>query len=329
MRIESPERARLRVDVVVGIVLLGVVLLPLAGCTLPRRLPERAAPQVYATLDHCALVSEAELKADHPVATVRPTVSVPLTCSVQLPDLGGALMVETLDDPLPNEVLQVDGERVRTESLLGGRVIDVGRPGREDACRSYVIADNGVWLKVFSHSTATSGPRPQLCEVIGRVARTALRRLVGGVTPLVWPETSLFRKDMCGALQRSGVLAELGITSAVRASASRLNCFVSGPRTGEPSVISMNADVLTSDLSAGDRRGRSTIAGRPAVTVSGKPDASNACSVQVDFGPNAELARQFPGRDYREGVQIAVAGRAANGCQDGGAVVTALVEALA
>ena len=313
--------------VVVALVACALVL---SGCGLPRPLPDRADPQVYAGLDTCGVVPIRDLREDHPEVVMTPTISIPAACVVRLggDDVEDSITVSIVNSNVPDAVRTRGGPGVTDEAVDGGVAVHVDN---DDHCGSYALADSGIWLGI-----APGEPRDQQgCGVAKIIARSAVQQLATTVPMIDWPEKSLFRSDICAHAEGVELASSLGMDTEPTAHPTHLTCSYSaagstpGPLNGL--VVSVDISGAWPERPRPDRE-QLTIAGHRAEltdTQAGKrrPTGGALCSFDIDFGHNPEVERRYHSDD-REALSISLMTRGPYECDSALPALTRLVESL-
>lgn len=331
----NPLHAGLRIGgPVVGLLCCALLL---SACGVPRAVPERADPQVYASLDICGVVPVKQLQASHPGAEVQPTISLPASCAVHLNDDrdkgGDSISVSIVDSKVPDAVRTKGGSGVTDESVAGSTVVDVAA-AEEASCVSYVLSDSGIWLSISPGRAGDEERGSQICGVVTDLARSVAARLNAGVPTIDWPAQSLFRKDVCALTESSGLAGSLGIEAELQAHPTHLQCgySASGSTPGplNAAIVSVDIDGEWRDIPGQDVK-RLTIAGHRAEVdgslVSDEDGHGGLCTISIDFGPNPEIERRYRS-DERETLRVSLMSRGRYGCESAVPAVTALVESL-
>ena len=325
---------RVRVHPVLrGLVIIVGCALVVSGCALPRNLPAQAEPSVYASLDTCGVVPTGELRNRHPALTATPFFGMPISCQVEpVPDRG-FISVSEVSVPLPTEVTALGQEGVTDEQQENGAVVHEAT--RLHPCRSYVIGENGVRLMFEGHaspSAPSTEPTAELCQLLREAAAATLRTFHRPVPTINWPADSLYRKDLCGLVESTGLPMAFGLQANILAQPSHLQCRQQ--KLNSTDVIRYLTVEATIGTLPPEGPGRSslTVAGHAAVLTSSQRSGKSVpgvvqCGLNVTFRPN-DYWSTLQQRTLSEGLQVTVHAREPFDCQSIVDAATPLVEAV-
>ncbi len=302
--------------------------LTLAACSPDRTLPAPADPQVYATLDVCSLVQIDDLDAEVRLTRSR---AVPSPCRVETAS-GLSATVSTVSE-VPEGATRRDSDGLTEEEADHGVALHLDAAPPAEGCRSYVIGDNGLRLKV---DWALADPEdPASCEFIRTVASTLLGQIDGPLPTLDWPAGSLYRQDLCAVVDQSGLADLVGPQVEVTPGHADLRCTISSTDMAEGPPkrrLKVQATLTQSPHAFTSRTDEQVeVAGRRAVL---RESAGKRCELLIDLGPNPVLSRLY-GRDQagheqdpREALEMEFDVKDSYNCADLPHDVTGLVELL-
>ncbi|WP_285725434.1 hypothetical protein [Psychromicrobium xiongbiense] len=295
--------------------------------------PSLPSPESFRSLDVCALLPASELMKRSPGTQVTGTelTQTPLTCGVEFipaasplatagapADSGKptGLLVYAETDQRPADLLQQKSPDVELKAVPGGVLLS--RSGGGGACLPIKgISQTGFIIGIFSSALHT----PPECTFAMAAAELALENLGKSVPEVSWTAGSLFSQDLCAAVDKAGIVRQVGLVGPFVARADHRDCH----------GVAGNG-VQTIDLGSSISDGAPSGSGYNSETVAGHEIRSNhgagTCFVYAIYGTDPELQKRA-GPQALEVVRMTVGGVGVSAsCQPYVDALGAVVKAL-
>jgi len=306
-----------------GAVLLALVLTLLAGCSLPGAGrppagPPVAPPEVYRSLDVCALVPFDQVKQQFPAIRFQyggRLVGRPDSCWFGLAD-GTSVWVE----PTAVPVMALDRADDVTSRQVAGGTVHL-QDSTAYGCQAQAVSPDGIVLDVNGPAhLSTPAVRAAVCGLLDGLAELALGRLAPQPPTIAWPEGSVYATDLCALASEVGVATTLRLQRDEQVGLDHRRCTYRG-EGGARVVLGASVGWQLAKDTPGVRA--LTVAGRPAELAV----EAQSCTLGIDLGPNEPLAARV-GTGTHEGLVVMATPPVSSGCEALVEAVTPLVERL-